>query len=239
VNLTVLVPGALVGSAISGLIGMGGGALLLAIMAVVLDPAEVVPVHGAVQLASNFTRSLRLWRRVRWSIVALYCPPMIVGAWAGLGLYRGATMPWFRPAIGGFILVSLAWQHFAPKRLALPMWAFVPAGLGGGFLTITVGAAGPYLAAFFLRDDLERREIVATKAAVQTFGHLLKIPAFLSIRFDYVSRLPVILPLLAAVVLGTFAGTHLLHRIPERAFQAAFRILLGALAIRLLLTPWW
>ena len=238
-SLAALVVGALVGSAISGLIGMGGGALLLAIMAVILAPAEVVPVHGVVQLASNFTRSLRLWRRVRWTIVALYCPPLVVGAWIGLGLYRGAAMPWFRPGIGAFILASLIWQRFAPKRLALPMWAFAPAGLGGGFLSITVGATGPYLAAFFLRDDLDRREIVATKAAVQTFSHLIKIPAFLSIRFDYVSRLPVILPLLAAVVAGTVVGTHLLHRMPERVFQATFRILLGALALRLLLTPWW
>lgn len=235
----ILVPAALVGALISGLIGMGGGALLIAVMAMLLNPADVVPVHGVVQLASNFTRTLRLFRHVRWSIAALYCPTMVAGAWVGLQLHRGAGMPWFKPAIGGFLLASLAWQRWKPKRLSVPMWAFAPAGLGGGFLTITVGAAGPYLAAFFLRDDLDRKEIVATKAAIQTFGHLVKIPAFLSIRFDYVSRLDLIVPLLAAVIAGTFVGTHLLHRVSERVFQTAFRSVLGVLAIRLLLTPWW
>jgi len=236
--LAILVPVAVVAAAISGLIGMGGGALLIAFLAMLLAPADVVPVHGAVQVASNFTRTLRLLGNVRWSITALYCPPMIVGAWLGLQLYREQGLPWFKPAIGGFLLASLAWERWKPKRLALPRWAFAPAGLGGGFLTMTVGAAGPYLAAFFLRDDLDRREVVATKAAIQTFGHLLKIPAFLSIRYDYGSRLGVILPLLAAVVAGTFAGTYLLHRLPERVFRVAFRALLGVLAVRLLVSPW-
>jgi len=235
----ILLPGAFVAAAISGLIGMGGGAFLLALMAMTIDPMLVVPVHGVVQLTSNFTRSLRLWRNVHWRIAALYCPTMVLGAWLGLQLYRGAGMPWFKPAIGGFVLASLAWKRFKPKRLVIPMWVFAPAGIGGGFLTIVVGAAGPYLAAFFLRDDLDRKEIVATKATIQSFGHFIKIPAFLSIGFDYGANIPLIAPLVLAVIAGTFAGTHLLHRVSERAFQAAFQWVLGLLAVRLLLTPWW
>ena len=199
----------------------------------------MVPVHGVVQLTSNFTRSMALWRSVRWSLVAYYCPGMILGAWIGLQLYRGAGLPWFKPAIGGFVVASLLWQRFKPKRLVLPTWVFAPAGIGGGFLTITVGAAGPYLAAFFLRDDLDRHEIVATKAMIQTFGHLLKIPAFLSIGFPYLDHLPLILPLLLAVIGGTFLGTHLLRRMPERVFGRVFRTVLWILGVRLLLTPWW
>jgi uncharacterized membrane protein YfcA len=115
---------------------------------------------------------------------------------------------------------------------------FVPAGLGGGFLTIVVGAAGPYLAAFFLRDDLDRKRIVATKATIQAFGHLLKIPAFLSIGFDYAGELRLILPLLACVVAGTFAGTQLLHRMSEKVFGRLFQGVLALLALRLILSPW-
>jgi uncharacterized membrane protein YfcA len=40
------------------------------------------------------------------------------------------------------------------------------------------------------------------------------------------------------VVVGTFAGTHLLARMSERVFRAAFRTVLGVLAVRLLLSPW-
>jgi uncharacterized membrane protein YfcA len=236
--LALLAPVALVAAAISGTIGMGGGVVLLAAMAMVLDPAVVVPVHGVVQLTSNFSRSIALFARVRWSIVALYTPGMVVGAWLGLQLYRGAGVPWFKPAIGAFVLSFLLWERFKPARLELRRWVFVPAGVGGGFLTITVGAAGPYLAAFFLRDDLDRHEIVATKAAIQTFGHFLKIPAFLSIGFDYVGELGLIVPLVACVIAGTWAGTRLLHRMPERVFRVVFRAVLAVLGARLLASPW-
>ncbi len=238
-SLVLLIATAVLGSAISGAIGMGGGILLIAVMAMVLDPVIVVPVHGVVQLASNFTRLLRLRRDIAGWVVALYAPTMVIGAWIGLQLYHGAGMPWFKPAIGAFVVAFLVWDRFKPKRLVLPRWVFVPAGIGGGFLTITVGAAGPYLAAFFLRDDLQRKEIVATKAAIQSFGHLLKIPAFLSIGFDYRSEVGLVLPLLAAVVAGTFVGTHVLHRMSDEAFGQGFRAVLAVLALRLLATPWW
>lgn len=238
-ELAILVPAAVIAAAISGAIGMGGGAMLIALMAILLDPLLVVPIHGVVQVTSNLTRSITLIRRVRWWVPALYCPTMILGVWLGLQLYRGAGMPWFKPAIGGFVLASLLWKRFKPKRLVTPRWVFLPAGLGGGFLTITVGAAGPYLAAFFLRDDLDRKEIVATKATIQTFGHLLKIPAFLSIGFDYTAHLGLMLPLVGAVIVGTFVGTHLLHRMSEKTFGLAFRWILGLLGVRLILTPWW
>jgi len=238
VPLALLAPVAFLSAAISGTIGMGGGVLLLAVMATVLDPVAVVPVHGVIQLTSNFTRSIALLRRVDWQIFGMYTPGMILGAWLGLQLYRGAGAPWFKPAIGAFVLSFLLWQRFRPERLALPRAVFIPAGVGGGFLTITLGAAGPYLAAFFLRDDLDRHEVVATKAAIQTFGHFLKIPAFLSIGFDYGAQLGLIVPLALCAIAGTWAGTRLLARLPEPTFRLLFRTVLAILAVRLLLSPW-
>jgi len=236
--LAPLLAAAFVGSAVSGTLGLGGGVLLVAVMAAILPPAIVVPVHGAVQLASNGTRTLALLRRVRWPIVALYAPPMVLGAWLGLRLYRGGELAWFQPAIGALVLASLLAERLGPARGRLPAGLLVPAGVGGGFLTIAVGATGPYLAALLVRGPLERRELVATQAAIQTFGHFLKIPAFLLVGFSWGEHAGLILPLVASVVAGTWAGTRLLHRLPEEAFRRVFRVVLGALAVRLLASPW-
>lgn len=235
--LLILIPVALVTSIISGIIGMGGGVTLLAVMAYLLEPAVVVPAHGVVQLVSNSTRSLALLGKVSWSILLLYVPTLFVGAAVGIRIYSGAGMPWFRPLIGAFVLAFLLWDRFKPARLVLPRWIFAPAGLLGGVITILIGASGPYLAAFFLRDDLDRQEIVATKAAIQTIGHLIKIPAFLSIGFDYAAHLKLILPLIACAVAGTLIGTRILKRVGERFFQIAFRVFLAVLALRLLVDP--
>ena len=110
----------LLGSAVSGIAGLGGGALLIAVMASVLDPLVVVPVHGAVQLSSNFSRALALLRSVCWPIAARYAPLLVVGVWLGVQLYRGAEAPWFKPAVGAFIATSLLWDRFRPQRLPLP-----------------------------------------------------------------------------------------------------------------------
>lgn len=37
--------------------GIGGGALLLAVMAVTMPPAALIPVHGVVQVGSNLGRA--------------------------------------------------------------------------------------------------------------------------------------------------------------------------------------
>ncbi|MCB9466356.1 MAG: sulfite exporter TauE/SafE family protein [Candidatus Eisenbacteria bacterium] len=237
-EVVLLVLVSLVASTVSGVLGMGGGVLLIASMAAVLPAAVVVPVHGVVQLVSNFTRTLRLLGHVKWRIAALYVPGLAIGVWVALRLYQGSSLAWFKPAIGAFVLAFLVWDRVKPKHLQVPLWIFFPVGIGAGFITMLVGAAGPFLAAFFLRDDLERREVIATKAFLQTFGHALKIPAFLSLGFDYSAELHLIVPMLASVIVGTFLGTWLLGRMKESLFRKVFRWVLAALALRLLATPW-
>jgi uncharacterized membrane protein YfcA len=179
-----------------------------------------------------------LLKNVVWRIVLLYAPAMILGVWLGLRFYSGSGMSWFKPAIGFFILSFLLWDRFKPERLELPEWTYIPAGFGGGILTITLGASGPYLSAFFLRRDLRKEQIIGTKAAIQTFGHFLKIPAFLSVGFDYRGQLGLILPLLACSIAGTMLGTWILDRTDETAFRRIFRVVLAILALRLVLSIW-
>jgi uncharacterized membrane protein YfcA len=234
----ILIPVALIASLISGAIGMGGGIALLAVMAMLLEPGVVIPIHGVVQLVSNTSRTLILLRRVRWTIFFLYLPAQILGVCLAIAIYQGSPLTWLKPAIGGFVLAYLAWERFKPKRLILPLWIFAPAGLVGGLLTILVGATGPFLAAFFLRDDIDREAIVATKAMIQTVGHLAKIPAFLAIGFPYGRHLDLIVPLLLCAVVGTWAGTRILKRMDSRLFDLAFRSVLGLLGLRLIAGVW-
>ena len=112
------------------------------------------------------------------------------------------------------------------------------AGFGGGLLTIMVGVTGPWLSAFLLRDDLTKEQVVGTKAAIQTIGHLAKIPAFLSVGFVYREHLGLLLPMIAASLLGTWLGTKLLGRLNTRQFRLGFELVLGLLGLKLLLGGW-
>jgi uncharacterized membrane protein YfcA len=218
---------------------MGGGVALLAVMAMLLDPRNVIPIHGVVQVASNTSRTLILLRRVRWTIFFLYLPAQLIGVVLAISIYRGSELSWLKPAVGGFVLAYLLWERFKPRKLQLPLWFFAPAGLIGGLLTVLVGATGPFLAVFFLRDDIDQERIVATKAVIQTVGHLAKIPAFLSIGFPYASHLDLLVPLLLCAIAGTWIGTRILKRMDRRLFIVSFRVILALLGLRLVAGIWY
>jgi len=238
------VAGALVGAALltailSGVIGMGGGVTLLGVMTTALPPTWVVPLHAVVQLLSNSTRTLVFLRKVRWSIFAVYVGPMAGGVFLGTLAWQPTQAAYLRPGVGIFILVFLLLRRFATRLPlgALPWWTFAPVGLVVGFLTLFFGATGPFVAPFFLRDDLSKEEIVATKAVCQSVGHALKVPAFLSLSFDFMPHLPLVAAMGIAVIGGTLIGKALLRRISRAFFLSLFEIVLALLALWLLTGP--
>lgn len=234
VKLAILIAAAILTSALSGVVGMAGGIALLGVMAAVMPAPVVVPLHGVVQLCSNFTRATLMLKRVRWRIFWAYSGPVIVGTAAARFVHPGGALEWFDPLIGGFILAFLLWRRFMPKLGNLPVWTFAPLGLVTGFLSLFVGATGPLIAPFFLRDDMEPDEIVATKGCVQIVTHVMKIPAFLSMKFDYLAHGRELAILVACVVVGTVIGNRILARLSKKAFTMLFEFVLAGVAIYLL-----
>lgn len=231
--LAIVTAGAFFTSLLSGVVGMGGGITLLGVMALLLPAAWVVPLHAVVQLGSNTTRTFVFLRHVQWRLFAWYAPGLVVGVTVAALSYSG-RLEGFKPYIGVFLLFFLLMRRLAPKVPQLPLPGYLVLGTATGFLTMYVGATGPFIAPFFLRDDLKKEEIVATKAVCQSVGHFLKIPAFLSLGFDYESHLSTMALLLGAVVIGTFCGKALLERMSRRAFVIFFETVLLVLALVLI-----
>ena len=232
--ILILIVAAVATSALSGTIGMGGGIALIGVMTALLEASVVVPLHGIVQLCSNLTRVALLLKRVRWPIFAVYVGPLAIGVTAARFAYEGVSLPGFRPLIGIFILLFLITRRIKPSMRNLPMWTFAPLGLVVGFLTLFVGATGPLIAPFFLRDDMEPEQVVGTKACVQTFTHLLKIPAFLTLDFNYLEHGVTLGVLIASVVVGTLIGRFALARLPKKVFTWIFEGVLAAVAVYLI-----
>ncbi len=230
VHVIVLVLASVVGATISGVIGMGGGIALLGVMAALMPAAHVVPIHGIVQLSSNTTRTLVFLRHVHWRIFLTYVVPATVGVYAATLVWAGSKLDWFKPVIGVFILVFLVWRRYSPTLRNVPLWVYAPVGAVVGFLAIFVGATGPFLAPFFLRDDFEKEQVIATKAACQLCVHLWKIPAFIALGFNYIAHWDILAMLIAAVIGGTYLGKHLLGKISEELFLVVFQVVLALVA---------
>lgn len=221
-------------SAFSAIVGMGGGVTLLGVMAIVLPAGLVVPIHGIVQLCSNLTRTIVFIPHVRWRFFFAYVPGLVLGITLATLAWQGIKLTWFKPLIGIFLLVFLLSRGRLGSLRAPPLWLYAPLGAGAGFLSLFVGATGPFIAPFFLREDFRKEEVIATKAMCQSLTHLLKIPAFIALGFDYLEHSLILAVLVLMVVIGTLAGKRVLTHLSESSFERLFLVVLSLLALNLI-----
>ena len=228
----VLILAAAITAAISGLFGMGGGMIFMGVIAAFLPVAVAMVVHGFVQSASNGFRAFLLREDVRWDVIG----------WEVAGAVPAALLL----ALVSFV-PSTAGLYLALGLLPLLLW--LPRGLlafdaarprdavGCGALVVglnlTAGVAGPALDFFFVRTELTRREIVATKAVTMLGAHLLKI-AYFGIplaRASSLDALPagwVLALCVPGVFLGTWIGTRGLALFTDGGFRRVSRYLVTA-----------
>lgn len=222
------------GSFITTALGIGGGALLLAVMASLMPPAALIPVHGVIQLGSNFTRAAVLLPHMHW-------PPM-------MGFALGALIG---VAVGGLVVVELpgyiiqvgvgafvVWSVLLRPPRWLSVWPWLT-GLLSSFLTMFFGATGLFVANFSKSLILSRQGHVATHAGLMAVQHALKVVVFGVLGFAYAEWLVFIALMIGAGLAGTFAGRAVLLRISDRHFKRALDVILLVISARLILIGLW
>ena len=245
-ELIILTIGALITSSISAVIGMGGGIILLAIMAIIIPEGYmVIALHGAIQMFSNGTRTFifrnhlkkqLLWEFFQGAIIGLSLSTIIIYAitqYYDVSSASQIKFEFLKPIIGIYIIWNL-YLKGPKKKKKNKLFRIV--GLIGGISSVFIGAAGPLIAPFFLKDSLHKKNIIANKAACQLISHFGKIPIFIYL-FDvnYVNEYTVLIPLVISVYIGTNIGKKLLEFIPEKIFKIVFKICLTIISIRLII----
>ena len=87
-----------------------------------------------------------------------------------------------------------------------------------------------------MSDDFQKEEVIATKAMCQSLTHVLKIPAFIALGFDYLEHTALLAVLVVMVILGTLTGKKLLAYLDERSFERLFVAVLAVLALHLIIS---
>jgi uncharacterized protein len=85
--------------------GTAGGVILLAIMAMVMPPTAVIPVHTVVMLGTGLSRTVIMWRFVMRGTLLPFIGGAVVGAAAGAKVFVALPMTWLQAILGAFILL--------------------------------------------------------------------------------------------------------------------------------------
>jgi uncharacterized protein len=215
---------------LSGIFGMAGGLILIGILLVMLPVPDAMMLHGVTQFASNGWRALLWWRHVRWRAVAAY----MLGAGAALLAWSF----WRYVPDKAVALLMLGLTPFL-VRLAPAGWRPNPESLRQGALygaacmtlILLTGVAGPLIDSFFLGGRLDRREIVASKAMCQVFGHAAKLLYFGAV-IDQAASLDPLVAILAIVssMIGTTLAAKVLLAMSDTQYRAWANRIITAIA---------
>ena len=220
-------------SLLTAAVGLGGGSILLAVMAQVVPVKAIIPLHGIVQLGSNFGRALILLPTVNKELLAWFAGGSLLGALLGGQLVITLPVDVLRVVLGVFLLY-VAWGPQL-RGLIATKGALAAGGILSTFLTMFVGATGPFVLAMLRPFSLAPVSQVSSLAACLVVQHSLKLLVFGLLGFAYAPYVPLIVLMVASGFAGTLLGRRILLAFDPRLFTRLLNVVLTLLALRLVL----
>ncbi|MSP46010.1 MAG: sulfite exporter TauE/SafE family protein [Xanthobacteraceae bacterium] len=228
--------GLMVASLVTAFIGVftgaAGGVVLLGLMAMVMPPLALIPVHTVVMLGAGVTRTMIMWRNVMRPAVLPFMIGALIGAAAGARVFIALSTMWLEFILGAFILL-VTWMpklgQFGGERGRFGVLGFITT-----FVGVFVSATGTLLAPFVAASTPDRRVHVATMGALMMFSHLAKVAAFGLIGFAIGRYVPLMVAMIATGAVGNWIGEVALLRTKEQHFRRVLQVALTILGLRLL-----
>lgn len=223
----VLVLVCFVVSLLSPAIGTSGG-VTFAVMATVMPPAAVVPVHASVEGLASAIRWTMLREFVDYRFLVAFTLGGALGfvaGWPLIGLFSDDAL---RTLLGAFFVLT-AWMPLRWMRLPPAI-----AGASTSCLTVLVGATGPLVAALIARGNADHRAVIGTQGACTTFQHFGKAQLFALWGFSFTPYLDLIGALSVATIIGTRLGKQILVYAPQLILRRLLKATVTVLGLRLL-----
>jgi uncharacterized membrane protein YfcA len=221
----------MVGTAfLSGIFGMAGGLILIGVLLVIFPLPTAMVLHAITQMASNGWRATLWFRHIVWKSMAFYVAGCLVsvGLWSITLYVPDKAMALLLLGLSPFVIRAIPDRvlprSFGPAQVAAT-------GVVSMMLMLLTGVTGPLLDTMFLRSPLERRQIIATKAACQVFGHGFKLLYFGALIEQVGQVEPWFLAIaVTSSIIGTSLGKLLLEKLSDAQFRVWSNRLITALA---------
>jgi len=244
----------------SGLLGVGGGALMVPLLAFIFDAKGFAPPHvvhlalGTSVAAMLFTaaasaRSHYLHNAINSSVLARIVPGVLVGTLAGAALAsqldaRLLTIAFTVLIFWAATLMVVEVKAQPARELPGALRMSAVSGAIGLFSSLTATGGSAMVVAYLVRRGISVHHAIGTASAVSwslalfgTIGYLAAgatvpgLPSW-SIGFIY---LPALALIVATGIVMAPVGAAVAHRTPGRTLKRVFAVVLFALATGMLL----
>ncbi len=221
-------------STVAGVVGLGGGMLLIALLPLFLPLNAIIPVHGITQMSSNISRAYFGIKDIQFEVV----PKFILGSILGVSLFAFLlsyiSLEYVPLFIGLYILLNLWSKHFG--EYIKKYESYFVAGFFQTGLSVIVGATGPLTMTLLLKDYEDKDKVVATGALLMSITHTTKIFVFAIFGFMFFEYIYIMIFMIIGAVGGSYFGTKIRHKIDGKKFINVLKILLTLLALRAIYT---
>lgn len=211
----LLLPLGLLGGVVTTLSGMGGGMLLLLVLAALWGLPEALALTTPALLLANAHRTVLFRAHVRRDLVLRLALGLVPGALLG-----GATLHALPRGVQNGLLVlftALALLRAGGRlRVALPLRFFAPAGFALGWMAAASGGAGMLLAPLLLAAGLTGSAYLGTVAATAVVMHLSRVGGYSLGGLLHGTHLLRSAVLAAGLLLGNVLGRSVRRRLSER-----------------------
>jgi len=246
----------------AGLFGIGGGGIMVPILAVIFShmafPADHL-MHFALgtsmaAIIPTATASIiahQKHKAILWPVVLKFVPGVLLGTYLG-SLIANHLSNYFLAIFFSVFMAIVAWKMWS-NRLPVasqdlpstPLLSFVGTFIGGISALVAIGG-GTMTVPFLLWSNIRLQSAIATSAAVG-------LPIALTGAISYASHLsasidgisfgylvwPAVLSLAAGSIITAPLGARLAHRLPTEKLKRYFAIFLLFLSVQMLVKLVW
>lgn len=235
-ELTLAAVAVFAGGLVQGVVGFGLALVSVPpLLMIGFGQSTIVPVI----VLMGTVNALLLLYHTRQGVSAQMLVPLVVGAIIGV-------------PIGGFLLASVDTPAFkifvgiviiATSILLLSGWrksygdSFlhrIPVGLASGFLGGSIALGGPPIVLFLSNEGVSRDAFRGSLAAYFVMLNIVAITSFAILGLFSTKVFTYAASGVVPLVLGTFTGIWVGHRLPEPIFARAALILVGLMGVALM-----
>lgn len=235
-ELAWALPSVVLGYLVLGITGFGSALVIVPLLAWRWPLTEVVPLVLLIDVVASALMGRLNWHQVRWDVLKALLPGMLVGAVAGLLIWRLNPGSWPLVLLGLYV-VWVGQRAWRGVTVAGPAAAWVGHlhGLGVGLVQVMFGTAGPLVLAWMARARVPAPAMRASTPALMTVV-ALAVLGMMTLEGRLSSpllwwRLAWLLPVgVLAVVLGHRLSSHLPVAVLRRAI-AGLLVLSGLLLL--------